>query len=93
MPVGTIVTAARAGIVAEIRIKSRDGQSGEGESNWVKIRHADNTIAAYSHLTERGALVKPGDRVEAGQPIGLSGNSCFIQAYFPSGFTLLSRSK
>jgi hypothetical protein len=75
MPVGTIVTAARAGIVAEIRMKFRDGQSGEGESNWVKIRHADNTIAAYSHLTERGALVKPGDRVEAGQAIGLSGNS------------------
>ena len=75
MPVGTIVTAARAGIVAEIRMKFRDGQSGEGESNWVKIRHVDNTIAAYSHLTERGALVKPGDRVEAGQAIGLSGNS------------------
>ena len=75
MPVGTTVTAAREGVVAEIRMKSRDGQSGEGESNWVKIRHADNTIAAYSHLTEHGALVRPGDRVEAGQPIGLSGNS------------------
>jgi len=75
MPVGTTVTAARAGVVAEIRMKFRDGQSGEGESNWVKIRHADNTIAAYSHLTEHGALVRIGDRVEAGQPIGLSGNS------------------
>jgi len=75
MPVGTPVTAARAGVVAEIRMKFRDGQSGEGESNWVKIRHADNTIAAYSHLTEHGALVRIGDRVEAGQPIGLSGNS------------------
>jgi murein DD-endopeptidase MepM/ murein hydrolase activator NlpD len=75
MPVGTPVTAARAGVVAEIRMKFRDGQSGEGESNWVKIRHADNTIAAYSHLTEDGALVRIGDRVEAGQPIGLSGNS------------------
>jgi hypothetical protein len=32
-------------------------------------------MAAYSHLTEHGALVKIGDRVEAGQPIGLSGNS------------------
>ena len=75
MPVGTPVTAARAGVVAEIRMKFRDGQSGEGESNWVKIRHADDTIAAYSHLTEHGALVGIGDRVEAGQPIGLSGNS------------------
>ena len=75
MPVGTPVTAARAGVVAEIRMKFRDGQSGEGESNWVKIRHADDTIAAYSHFTEHGALVGIGDRVEAGQPIGLSGNS------------------
>ena len=66
MPIGTTVTAARAGVVAEIRMKFRDGQPGEGESNWVKIRHADGTIAAYSHLTERGALVKVGDHVIAG---------------------------
>jgi len=75
MPIGTTVTAARAGVVAEIRMKFRDGQPGEGESNWVKIRHADGTIAAYSHLTEHGVLVKVGDRVVAGQPIGLSGNT------------------
>src|SRR5258706_13614187 len=75
MPVGTTVTAARAGVVAEIRRKLRDGQPGEGESNWVKIRHADGTIAAYSHLTEQGALVKIGDLVVSGQPIGLSGNT------------------
>jgi murein DD-endopeptidase MepM/ murein hydrolase activator NlpD len=75
MPIGTTVTAARAGIVAEIRMKFRNGQSREGQSNWVKIRHADGTIAAYSHLTQRGALVKIGDRVVAGQPIGLSGNT------------------
>ena len=75
MPIGTTVTAARAGVVAEIRMKFRDGQPGEGESNWVKIRHSDETIAAYSHLTEHGALVKIGDHVVAGQPIGLSGNT------------------
>jgi hypothetical protein len=75
MPIGTTVTAARSGVVAGIRMKFVDGQSGEGQSNWVKIRHGDNTIAAYSHLTSNGALVKVGDRVEAGQPIGLSGNT------------------
>ena len=75
MPIGTTVTAARAGVVAEIRAKFRDGQHGERESNWVKIRHADGTIAAYSHLTEHGALVNIGDRIVAGQPIGLSGNT------------------
>lgn len=75
MPIGTTVTAARAGVVAEIRTNFRDGQHGEGESNWVKVRHADGTIAAYVHLTEHGALVKSGDAVLAGQTLGLSGNS------------------
>ncbi len=75
MPIGTTVTAARDGVVAEIRMKFRNGQPGEGQSNWVKIRHADGTIAAYCHLTENGALVKIGDHVVAGEPIGLSGNT------------------
>ena len=75
MPIGTTVTAARAGVVAEIRMHFRNGQYGEGQSNWVKIRHVDGTIAAYSHLTEHGALVKIGDQIVAGQPIGLSGNT------------------
>jgi septal ring factor EnvC (AmiA/AmiB activator) len=75
MPIGMTVTAARNGVVAEIRMKFRDGQRGEGEPNWVKIRHADGTIVAYSHLSEHGALVKIGDHVVAGQPIGFSGNT------------------
>jgi murein DD-endopeptidase MepM/ murein hydrolase activator NlpD len=75
MPIGTTVTAARDGVVAEIRMKFHNGQPGEGESNWIKIRHNDGTIAAYSHLTENGALVNIGDRVATGQPIGLSGNT------------------
>jgi murein DD-endopeptidase MepM/ murein hydrolase activator NlpD len=75
MPIGTFVAAARAGVVAEIRVGFRDGQSGESESNWVRVRHDDNTIAAYSHLTQNGALVRAGDRVEAGQLIALSGNT------------------
>jgi murein DD-endopeptidase MepM/ murein hydrolase activator NlpD len=75
MPIGTKVTAARAGVVAETRTRFRNGQSGEGQSNWVKIRHEDGTIAAYSHLTEQGVLVKVGDQIVPGQLIGLSGNT------------------
>jgi hypothetical protein len=75
MPVRTTVTAARAGVVADVRMKFRDGQHGEDESNRVKIRHPDGTFAHYGHLTERGALVKLGDQVVAGQPIALSGNT------------------
>ena len=75
MPIGTTVTAARAGVVADVRMKFRDGQHGKDESNWVKIRHPDGTFAHYGHLTERGALVNVGDHVVAGQPIGSSGNT------------------
>lgn len=75
MPIGTKVTAARGGVVADIRTRFSDGQNGKGQSNWVKIRHTDGTIAAYAHLTKGGALVKVGDPVVAGQPIGLSGNT------------------
>jgi len=75
MPIGTAVTAARAGVVADIRTNFRDGQHAMREANWVKIRHEDGTIAAYSHLTENGALVKVGDPVVAGQPVGRSGNT------------------
>ena len=75
MPVGTTVTAARAGVVAEVRADMRDSQRGADESNWVRIRHDDGTIGSYVHLTEHGALVSVGDAVSAGQPIGLSGNS------------------
>ena len=63
------------GFVAETRTRFQDGQSGEGQSNWVKIRHEDGTMAAYSHLTAGGVLVKVGDPIVAGQLIGLSGNT------------------
>lgn len=75
MPVGTTVTAARAGVVVDVRADFRDSQRGENESNWVRIRHADDTIASYVHLTQHGALVKIGDVVVVGQPVGLSGNT------------------
>lgn len=75
MPIGTTVTAARAGVVFDTRTKFRDGQHRLSEANWVKIRHEDGTIAAYSHLTENGALVKTGDRIVSGQPIALSGDT------------------
>ena len=70
MDIGTVVTAAQEGIVFEIRTGSQDGG---GSDNLVKIQHADGTIAAYSHLHD--ALVEVGVFVQAGDPIGLSGNT------------------
>jgi murein DD-endopeptidase MepM/ murein hydrolase activator NlpD len=70
LPIGATVTAARGGVVAAVLDGFEDGGATE---NWVKIEHADGTLAAYSHL--HSLLVVIGQRVEAGQPIGLSGNT------------------
>jgi murein DD-endopeptidase MepM/ murein hydrolase activator NlpD len=70
MPIGSSVRAARAGVVAEVLDGFPDGGPSE---NWVKIRHTDGTLAAYSHLHR--VLVRIGQPVLTGQLIGLSGNS------------------
>lgn len=51
-----------------------DGYPDEGSSeNYVAIQHADGNFTFYSHLHQ--SLVAMGDEVQAGDPIGLSGNS------------------
>jgi murein DD-endopeptidase MepM/ murein hydrolase activator NlpD len=75
MPIGTLVTAARDGIVFEVRTGFVDGDLTPGHENFVKIQHADGHISAYSHLSSNGVLVQPGEHVRAGDPIGLSGNT------------------
>jgi hypothetical protein len=75
MPLGTVVTAARAGVVVEVRVGHIDGDTVPGHENFVKIRHADGVISAYSHLGTDGVLVQVGDSVQAGDTIGLSGNT------------------
>jgi murein DD-endopeptidase MepM/ murein hydrolase activator NlpD len=41
----------------------------------VFIRHDDDKLGRYFHLTQGGALVEPGRQVLAGDVIGLSGDS------------------
>lgn len=71
MPIGSPVTAARSGMVAETLEGFADGNPA-GE-NWVKVRHADGTLAAYSHLQR--VEVRVGQAVQAGDRLGLSGNT------------------
>jgi murein DD-endopeptidase MepM/ murein hydrolase activator NlpD len=75
MPIGTSVTAARDGVVFEVRTGYLDGDLTPGHENFVKILHSDGQISAYSHLTTDGVLVKVGDVVRAGDPVGRSGNT------------------
>jgi murein DD-endopeptidase MepM/ murein hydrolase activator NlpD len=75
MPLGSVVTAARAGTVVEVRTGHVDGDTVSGHENFVKILHDDGVISAYSHLGTSGVLVAVGTPVAAGDTIGLSGNT------------------
>jgi murein DD-endopeptidase MepM/ murein hydrolase activator NlpD len=78
MPDGTTICAARDGIVAMVKDDSDSGGPSPqfaSQANEVDILHADGTWAAYAHLKLHGALVQKGQRVKAGQPIGLSGHT------------------
>ena len=78
MKEGTPVHAARAGIVARIEESHNIGcwEDGCGKyANYIVVLHEDGTTGEYYHLMQDGALVDVGDVVEAGQKIGLSGNT------------------
>lgn len=77
MPEGSEVCAARGGLVVEAQ-DSLDGhgleESFRGRDNYVRVLHDDGTVAEYVHLMQGGARVAPGQRVRAGELLGLSGN-------------------
>jgi murein DD-endopeptidase MepM/ murein hydrolase activator NlpD len=78
MPEGTVVCAARDGLVVDVRADSKDGgltEEHSDEANYVFILHDDGTIGEYLHLQYDGVLVKLGQRVTAGMPIARSGNT------------------
>ncbi len=79
MPMGTTVVAARAGQVVEVVSQFADDGRVEpayiDRANYVRILHDDGSWADYFHLMQNSAQVRPGMRVEAGQVLGLSGNS------------------
>ena len=80
MPEGTAVHAARGGLVVKTKDDSTKGGSSlkyDCYNNYVLIRHDDGTLGHYCHLLHDGIQVKPGDTVEAGQKIALSGNTGF----------------
>ncbi|MFL6519435.1 MAG: M23 family metallopeptidase [Chthoniobacterales bacterium] len=80
VPEGTTICAARDGRVVGVRDDSTvSGTDPKFKplGNYVIIKHADGTFADYHHLKTGGALVKIGDEVTTGQPIGVSGATGF----------------
>jgi len=79
--IGTPVLAAREGVVMQVESDfDRAGLNLEkygGRANFVRILHDDGAMSLYAHLKTEGALVRVGQRVRAGQQIGLSGNTGF----------------
>ncbi|MDH3747706.1 MAG: M23 family metallopeptidase [Gammaproteobacteria bacterium] len=73
MPIGTVVTAARDGIVDHAQDGARDGD--RTRTNLITIQHDDDTVALYSHLTLNGVHVTIGQPVLAGDTIGMSGDT------------------
>jgi len=72
------VVAARSGRVTMTKSDSNSGGcSAEYSSatNYVVIDHGDGTSGVYMHLAYRAVLVRPGDLVEQGQPIAVSGET------------------
>ena len=79
--IGTTVLAARDGIVMQVESDfdkaGLDMEKYGGRANYVRILHTDGSMGLYAHLEEGGVLVRVGQQVHAGQPIGLSGNTGF----------------
>lgn len=76
--VGTAVLAARAGSVMQVASGfDRTGLTDQyaGRANFIRVLHDDGTMALYAHLAANGVHVRAGQRVQAGQVIGLSGNT------------------
>ena len=80
MPEGTVVVAARAGVVVDVTIGHSLGAQDISlleKANSVVVLHDDGTIAEYGHLAQRQAMVSRGQRVAAGDPLAYSGNTGF----------------
>ncbi|MFT3928732.1 MAG: M23 family metallopeptidase [Spongiibacteraceae bacterium] len=78
MPIGTGIRAARGGSIAVVKDSFSDvggSVASRGQTNAIYVLHDDGTFGVYAHLKRNSALVRPGQRVQAGQIIAQSGNS------------------
>lgn len=71
-PIGTPIYAAADGVVVEGR--ERYNVSGFGSWIWLDCQDSVGKDFIYGHVKHDGILVKAGDRVRAGQKIGVVGN-------------------
>ena len=80
MAEGTLVRAARGGLVVKMKDDSNRGGSSityDPYNNFVLIRHEDGTLGHYCHLQKGSCVVRPGQMVKTGDPLARSGNTGF----------------
>jgi len=80
IPEGTELRAARGGRVVRVKDDSNVGGRTirfDPYNNFIIIRHEDGTLGHYCHLKKDGIKVTPGQMVQAGDAIALSGNTGF----------------
>ncbi|HMH32367.1 MAG TPA: M23 family metallopeptidase [Puia sp.] len=73
---GDTIYAARRGRVTEMDVSNGlndAGAASAGSENYIEVVHGDCSFARYGMVKKNGALVKPGQLVEAGRPLGLVG--------------------
>jgi hypothetical protein len=77
---GATVRASGSGVVVAVTADQPDQEIGSSDpnqpaGNFVAIEHGPSLFSAYAHMMHGSATVQVGDAVEAGQPLGLVGNS------------------
>jgi len=70
VPTGTMIYAAKDGEVVEIEGSLPEGDTTTSKGNFVRIDYDDDTQGVYLHL--KSVQVENGDKVTAGQAIGVS---------------------
>jgi len=78
MPAGSAVLAARGGTVIDVTLRYTEGGFDRkyfNKANSVAILHVDGTVAQYAHLSPGPAVIKAGERVDAGDLLGYSGGT------------------
>jgi hypothetical protein len=76
MKPGDTLYAARRGIITEVDVSSNLNDSGVasvGSGNYIEIVHGDCSFGHYGVLKKNSSFVRPGQLVQAGEPIGLIG--------------------
>jgi murein DD-endopeptidase MepM/ murein hydrolase activator NlpD len=83
VPLDTVVLAAADGIIT--RVRDNSDKYGTDPSfgqlvNYITIEHPGDELSEYLHLAKGSALVQPGQRVKASQPIAKTGLSGWLYA-------------